>query len=155
MHLGRGSDLSYDTSTCGFAPISIILLIADAHREQSHEEQARVLATNTTVADYKKSKKYVLILDLTCKRMRIFLKCWKYSNLQWMTKYSLQTRAVEMLENMFIKRYMLVGWVEPEALLSILWTVFCDARMLVGRALQKQIYLILEVFDQEYSQLGD
>ena len=54
-----------------------------------------------------------------------------------MTKYSLQTRAADMLENMSIERYMLVGWVEPEALLSILWTVFYDARMFMGVACAK------------------
>ena len=75
VHLSWGSDLSYDTSISGFTLISIILLTADAHREWLYEEQARALGTNTTVADYKKSKKNVLILDLTYKSIWTFLKC--------------------------------------------------------------------------------
>ena len=39
-----------------------------------------------------------------------------------------------MLENVFIEYYMLVGWVELEVLLSILWTVFYNARMFMGVA---------------------
>ena len=75
VHLGRGSALSYDTSTYGFIPISIIPLIAYAHREGLYEEQARVLTINTTMANNKKLKKFAPILYLTYKSMRTFLKC--------------------------------------------------------------------------------
>ena len=75
LHLGRGLNLNFDTSHHGFTPISIIPLAVDAHREREYEEQARAQVTSTTVADHKKSKKYVPMLDLTYKSMRIFLKC--------------------------------------------------------------------------------
>lgn len=75
LYLGQSLNLNYDTSYHSITPISIILLAVDTHREREYEEQARLQETSKTVVDYKKSKKYIPILDLTYKSMCMFLKC--------------------------------------------------------------------------------
>ena len=75
LYSGRGMDLNFDTSHYGFTPFSIIPLNAENHRERIHEEQVWAMATNTTVADHKRQKKFVLMLDLMHKALLSFLKC--------------------------------------------------------------------------------
>ena len=78
LYLGQDLDLNYNTSYHSFTLISIIPLAVDAHREREYEEQVRVQAISTIVADHKKSKKYVPMLNLIYKSMHIFLKCRRY-----------------------------------------------------------------------------
>ena len=74
LDLVREIDLNYDASRGGSTTMSITSLTVDTHRERDQEERARAMTNNTTVADCRKSKKNILVLDLTFKSARTFLK---------------------------------------------------------------------------------
>jgi len=137
LHLGRGLDYDYKTCHHGMTPFSIIPLSQEAHRERESEERARAQATQTTVQDHRKKRKYVPKLVLTYEALRMLMKCWRFWLLELLGERSKYAKRVKKLEQTFLKHYMHVQYLDPETILSILWTLFLDARIFFGTAVSK------------------
>jgi hypothetical protein len=137
LYLGRGMDYDYETCHHGMSPFCIVPLSIAAHRERESEERARAMATQTTVSDHRKKRKYVPKIALTFDALRMFLKCWRFWLHETMGERSIKYIRVKMLEEAYIKHYMHVKYLDPETILSIIWTLFLDARCFYGVAISK------------------
>ena len=48
--------------------------------------------------------------------------------MKWLIEYSPKTKSSVRLGSNFIEKHVMIGWVEPEALVRILLTIFHDDR---------------------------
>jgi len=137
LYLGRGMDYDYETCHHGMTPFCIIPLSIEAHRERESEERARAMATQTTVSDHQKKRKFVPKLALKYDALKMLLKCWRFWLQETVGRKSIIYIRVKMLEEAYIKHYMHVRYLEPETILSIIWTLFLDARCFFGTSISK------------------
>ena len=137
LYLERGMDYDYETCHHGMTPFCIIPLSIEAYQERESEERARAMATQTIVSDHQKKRKFVPKLALKYDALKMLLKCWRFWLQETVGKKSIIYIRVKMLEEAYIKHYMHVRYLEPETILSIIWTLFLDARCFFGTSISK------------------